>query len=79
MYVPLVSFHYFRSPFHVQKRNYIGLLSILYENGKVCSFQGDGCAILISFKSFVIFSDFVLISTKVTTLLKEMRIAQLSS
>ena len=33
----------------------------------------------ISFKSIVIFVDFVLISAKMTTLMKEMRIAQLSS
>ena len=34
---------------------------------------------IISFKSVVIFADFVLISAKMTTLLKEMRIAQMSS
>ena len=33
----------------------------------------------ISFKNIVIFADFVLTSTKMTTLLWEMRIAQLSS
>ena len=32
-----------------------------------------------SFKSVVIFADFVLISVKMTTLMKEMRIAQLSA
>ena len=36
-------------------------------------------AILITFKSVAIFADFVLISAKMTTLLKEMRSAQLSS
>ena len=41
--------------------------------------QGDSCAILTFFKSVVILADFVLISAKMTTLLKEMRIAQLSS
>ena len=46
---------------------------------KVRSFLEDSCAILIYFKSVVIFADFVLISAKMTTLLKEMRIAQLSS
>ena len=50
---------------------------------KVHSFLEDSCAILISSKSVVIFADifadFVLISAKMTTLLKEMRIAQLSS
>ena len=44
---------------------------------KVHSFLEDSCTILISFISVVISADFVLISAK--TLLKEMRIAQLSS
>ena len=42
---------------------------------KVRSFLKDSCAILISFKSVVIFADFGLISAKMTTLLIEMRIA----
>ena len=46
---------------------------------KVRSFYKNSCAILISFRSVVIFSDFVLILAKVTTLLKEMKIEQLHS
>ena len=46
---------------------------------KVCSFEEHSCAIVISFKSVDIFADFVSISAKITTLLKEMRIAKLSS
>ena len=46
---------------------------------KVGSFYEDTCAILIAFKSVVVFADLVLISVKMTTLLKEMRVAQLSS
>ena len=42
----------------------------------VHSFWEDSWAILISFKFVVIFSDFVLISAKMITLLKEMRIEQ---
>ena len=46
---------------------------------KIRSFYEDSFAILISFKSVVIFADFVLISAKMTLHLQEMRIAQLSS
>ena len=54
---------------------------------KVCSFQDHRGTILISFKIVVIFNiisaDFVLMSAdfvlKITTILKEMKIAQLSS
>ena len=46
---------------------------------KVCSFEEDSCAILISFKIVVTFAYFVLISAKMTTLLKEMRIAKVPS
>ena len=37
------------------------------------------CQAVNSFKSVVIFTDFVLISAKMTTLFTEMRIAELSS
>ena len=46
---------------------------------KVRSFEGDSCAILISFKSVVIFAEIKGKSEKITTLLTEMRIAQQSS
>ena len=46
---------------------------------KVRSFLEDSCAILISFKSVVIFAEIKTKSAKMTTLLKEMRIAQVSS
>ena len=56
-------------------------------SSKVCSLLEHSCAILISFKTVVIFNiisaDFVLMSAdvvlKMTTILKEMRIAQLCS
>ena len=56
-----------------ETRNKVFLADIVH------SFWEDSCAILISFKFVVIFSDFVLISAKMITLLKEMSIAQLSS
>ena len=40
------------------------------KNFKIRSFYEDSCAIIISFKSVVIFADFVLISAKMTTFLK---------
>ena len=46
-----------------------------YSIRKVRSFYEPSYGILISFKSFVIFADLVLNSVKMTTLLKDMRIA----
>ena len=46
---------------------------------KVRLFQKDSCAILISFKSVVLLAEIKAKSGKMTTLLKEMRIAHLSS
>ena len=60
---------------NIQTAGYNGARMLI----KICSFYEDRCAIFISFKSVVIFADFVLISAEMTTLLKEMRIAQLSS
>ena len=63
------------------------LYQIMYENIKVRLFLDRSCAILSSFKIVVIFNNtsanFVLISAdvllKMTTILKELRIAQLRS
>ena len=55
------------------KMNFVGAgLSVLFEDQA-------SCAILIFLKSVVIFADFVLISGKMTTILKEIRISPLST
>ena len=55
------------------KMNFAGAgLSVLFENQA-------SCAILIFLKSVVIFAEIKTKSEKMTTLLKEMRIAQMSS
>ena len=46
---------------------------------KIVTKVEDSCAILISFKSVVIFAEIKTKSAKMTTLLKDMRIADLSS
>ena len=62
----------------IQSLNGIYPLLFYLKTVKIAT-KEDSCAIPISFKSVVIFADFVLISVKMITLLKEMRIAQLSS
>ena len=51
------------------------LSQILYYIGGLLKSVRFKKTVLISFESVVIFTDFVLISVKMTTLLKEMRIA----
>ena len=57
----------------IQSLNGIYPLLFYLKTVKIAT-KEDSCAIPISFKSVVIFADFVLISVKMTTILKGMRI-----